>query len=314
MALRNTAFIDTLTYGFEWLRLMLEAGLQEGVLNAGDMKVTAAAAGGMKVDIAAGTAFVKGDTGPPGTGLTQGLYVQVNDAAVAGAVALDAAHGSLPRIDLIVLQINDATDLGTAGSTPAFAKVTGAATSGATRDNMSGAGVVPANARLLAAVLVPAASTAVVAGNVCDRRGWARGAHVSLRRTAGTFGRQAVGFGPAESGAYPVITVELSGLHPVECIFTSWSETLTSGRSGMGVRLRNTVPDRQFIGNDGGQQATEWTHHLHEVLDGGFAAGRYAFSPELSGDGVRIQQMIADATRPQTFAVRELARQNAGNA
>jgi hypothetical protein len=178
MALRSTAFLDSTTYGFEWLRLLAELALQEGVLGttAGtDFKVTAAAAGGMRVDIASGIALVKGDSGAPGTGLTQGLYPQVNDASVANAVTLTAAHATLPRIDQIVLQINDSTDLGSAGNVPAFAVVTGVATAGATLDNRTGAAALPNNALPLADALVAAASVAVVAGNIRDRRRFARG-------------------------------------------------------------------------------------------------------------------------------------------
>jgi hypothetical protein len=177
MALRPTALQDSSAgYGFEWFRAMSEGALQEGVLGANDLKVSAAVAGGMRVDIASGTAFVKGDSGTPGTGLTQGL----NDANMANALTLTAAHATLPRLDQICLQINDSSDLGSSGDTPAFVVVTGTATGGATLPNRNGAAALPTNTLRLADVLVPAASSSVTAGNIRDRRSWARRAVQSL--------------------------------------------------------------------------------------------------------------------------------------
>lgn len=188
MTLRTPAFNDAKSYGFEWLRALLEMGdVQEGVYGAGDLKVTAAGAGGQRVDIAAGTALVKGDSGVPGTGLTQGLFMVVNDALVANAVTLNASDATNPRIDQIVLRVRDSSDLGSGADDAVFEVVTGAPTAGATLDNRNGAGALPADRVRLADVLVPAASSAVVAGNVRDRRPWARGAYKRVLRNAGAY-------------------------------------------------------------------------------------------------------------------------------
>jgi hypothetical protein len=176
MALRTPAFNDARTYGFEWLRNMLEGALQEGVFDTNDFKVTAAAAGLQRVDVAAGRALVKGDTGVPTAGLSQGLYLIVNDAAIANAVTLTAAHATLPRLDQITLRVRDSADLGSPADDAVLEVVTGVPTAGATLDTRNGAAGVPNDAIRIADVLVPAASTAVVAGNVRDRRPWARGA------------------------------------------------------------------------------------------------------------------------------------------
>src|SRR4051794_32513339 len=85
------------------------AGVQEGVVGSGDLKVTAAA--GMSVDVAAGVGLVQGDTVAD-----QGPYRARNAAAAnsgdAGAGAFEAggiggADGTNPRIDQIVLRIYD---------------------------------------------------------------------------------------------------------------------------------------------------------------------------------------------------------------
>lgn len=186
MALRPPAFNDAKTYGFEWLRFLAEvANLQEGVVGAGDFKATAAAAGLMRVDVAAGAAFVKGDSGSPAVGLSQGLFLLVNDAAIANAVTLNASDATNPRIDQIILKIRDSSDLATGADDAVLDKVTGTPTVGATLDNRTGAGALPNDSIRLADVLVPAASTSVTAGNVRDRRPWARGVHYSVLRMSG---------------------------------------------------------------------------------------------------------------------------------
>lgn len=236
MALRTTSFLDSATYGAEWLRLMLEMACQEGVWGANDMDVTPAAAGGMRVDIAAGVALVKGDSGTPGTGISQGLYMQVNDASIANAVTLTAAHASLPRIDQIILQLNDSSDLGSGSNTPAFSVVTGTATSGATLDNRTGAAALPNNALRLADILVPAASSSVTAGNVRDRRPWARGAHMYLPGTkAGNYTQASGVVSSILSGR-----IELSGA-PV--LLTSYAEMMPSAVPlGMSAQIYVTPP------------------------------------------------------------------------
>lgn len=172
MALLTTAFLDSKTYGFEWLRQLLELSpLQEGAVSPGDYKVTPGTLGGQRVDVAAGIALVKGDSGT-----RNALYAQINDAAMPNAVTLTASHGTLPRVDQIILRVRDSSDLGDGSDTPALEVLTGTATDGATLDNRTGAAALPNNAMRLADVLVPAASASVTAGNIRDRRQWARGA------------------------------------------------------------------------------------------------------------------------------------------
>lgn len=187
MALRTPFGNDAKTYGFEWLRYLSEIDNQEGVVNPGDLKVTAAAGGGQRVDIAAGVALVKGDSGVAALGLTQGLFTVVNDASVPNAVTLAASDATNARIDQICLRVRDSSDLGTGADDATFVVVAGAPTAAATLDNRNGAVAVLPNDHLrLADVIVPAASSVVVAGNVRDRRPWARGARelVSVGRAA----------------------------------------------------------------------------------------------------------------------------------
>lgn len=319
MALRATTFLDALTYGFEWLRLIPELSLQEGVVGAGDFKVTAAAAGGMRVDVAAGLALVKGDSGTPGTGLSQGLYAQVNDASVANAVTLTAAHATLPRLDQIVLQINDSTDLGSAGNVPALAFVTGVATAGATLDNRNGATALPNNALRLADVLVPAASAAVTAGNVRDRRPWARGARCLVQRVANA----AAGFDYSTASTTLVdidatnLTqrVELSGA-PCEIELVGAQFVNLNGFNYVGLGLWRdgsqifTASDTTAGASIGASFAIKW-------LLMGHAAASALFSPRYSaptGGSATIRANTSGGfSTALVFAIRELIGQSANN-
>lgn len=210
MALRTPAFNDAKTYKFGWLRYLAETGdLQEGVIAAGDMKVTPAGAGGQRVDIAAGAAYVKGDSGIAATGLSQGLFLIVNDAAVASAVTLNASDPTNPRIDQICLRLRDSTDLATGADDATFLVVSGTATAGATLDNRNGAAALPNDYLRLADVLVPAASSAVTAANVRDRRPWARGFNWSTIRS---------GVADYSTASTTVGLIDSTNLYPrVEC-------------------------------------------------------------------------------------------------
>jgi microcystin-dependent protein len=132
----------------------------EGVAGSGDMAVAQRSAGAnMSVDIAAGEAYVQGDSVT-----NQGFYFALNDATY-NLTGFTAAHGSLPRIDRVVLRVRDAFH-GDAASDVAFAILTGTATSGATLANTTGA-ATPGNGELvLANILVPAAATTITTANI----------------------------------------------------------------------------------------------------------------------------------------------------
>jgi hypothetical protein len=134
-----------------------------GSNKATDLEVTTNNSG-LQLSVALGNAWVKGDTRS-----TQGLYFC--HVPTANVVTLEAAHGTHPRIDAVILQVADADAAG--GSTnysPTYAK--GTATAGASLSNLTGAPTIPDSALLLAYVLVPAtfAGPFVTATHVLDRR------------------------------------------------------------------------------------------------------------------------------------------------
>jgi hypothetical protein len=166
------------------LRVALGVNAQEGVLASGDLKVVQRAAGSNRsVDVAAGEALVRGDAVS-----RQGLYacyndlVKNSDAFSLGGIAAQEAN---PRIDQIVARVYDAShDTGTSLRLWRLEVIKGTATVGATLANRSGVAALPANALLLADVLVP---TDGVIDNteIRDRRSWARGAYVRKRQESG---------------------------------------------------------------------------------------------------------------------------------
>lgn len=171
MTLKTPAFNDAKTYGFEWLRYATEIDQNsEGVVNYTTDLAPTNAATGLKVDVAAGAAYVKGDSGTPGVGLSQGLYLVVNDAAIANAVTLAAADATNPRIDQVVLKVTDSQDLGDASDVATLEVLTGTPTGGATLDNRTGAAALTSNRLRIADVLVPATAVNLTAANVRDRR------------------------------------------------------------------------------------------------------------------------------------------------
>lgn len=171
MALRIPYANDAKQYDFVYLRHLAETLLNsEGVANYQTDMVVTNAATGLKVDIAAGAAWVKGDSGTPAMGLSQGLFSVVNDAAISNAVTLPAADPTNPRLDQIVLRVQDSADLGTGADVATFDYVQGTASAGATLLNRTGAAALGNDRLRLADVLVPAAATNLVAANVRDRR------------------------------------------------------------------------------------------------------------------------------------------------
>ena len=164
----------------EFLRMKAEALLQsqEGIVPTssitstaipGDLAVTTTGSG-LGVSIAAGRAIVKGDVRS-----TQGTYFAY--VPTAETVTMPAAHGTNPRVDAVVLKIDDA-DAGAGTSQWDVTYQQGTATAGASLSNLTGApgqGGGPTldnSALVLAYVLVPAAFAGpfVNATHILDQR------------------------------------------------------------------------------------------------------------------------------------------------
>lgn len=128
--------------------------MREGIVRKGHFALAQRAAGAnMSVDVAAGEAWVKGDSATD-----QGYYHVVNDATVN--VPLTAASGSNPRVDTIVLAVNDSTEVGGSDSYLLEA-LAGTPTAAATLANLKGVAAVGSTKLILGYVLVATSATKV---------------------------------------------------------------------------------------------------------------------------------------------------------
>jgi hypothetical protein len=157
-----------ITYTAQDRRQLIQAlSPVEGIVLQGDYMVSQRAAGAnMSVDVAAGSAIVHGDTVAG-----QGSYIARSDAV--NNVALAAPSSANPRIDLIVLQINDKQVDGGATYGQAPIAITGAPAASPVAPSM------PASALLLAQVFVPKNAVSILntgtnvaggTGSITDQR------------------------------------------------------------------------------------------------------------------------------------------------
>ena len=129
----------------------------QGVADYGSMKVSQSGTPAMTVSVAAGHALIAGTQTS-----NQGFYIAYNDAATTVAIA--TASPTLPRIDRIVVTVQDSFYGGTANNQVIFQALTG------TPNASPVAPAVPNNSISLALIAVAANQTTVVNGNITDTR------------------------------------------------------------------------------------------------------------------------------------------------
>ena len=131
-----------------------------GVVSEGDLAVTQNGTPNMSVNVAGG--YPGGELWIPGSiGATQGLYYALNDATVNLAIA--ASNATNPRYDVVYAAVQDAAYSGST-NTWVLGVVTGTPAASPVVPSL------PSSAVALAQILVPAASTSVVTGNITDVR------------------------------------------------------------------------------------------------------------------------------------------------
>lgn len=105
----------------------------------------------------------------------QGVYyVSPHSATINETVT--TADASLPRLDQVILEIQDNVHDGTTGNLARTRVVAGTPTSGATLDNRNGAAALPGSALLLADVIVAAGAGSITNAAIRDRRAFQPGA------------------------------------------------------------------------------------------------------------------------------------------
>lgn len=169
MAIQIPQFLQTKTYSAKRLRRANQAEvMQEGIVDFGHFKVTQRGAGAnMSVDVAAGEAWVDGDTSAE-----QGFYHVVNDAVTN--VAISAASAANPRIDTLVLAVNDSTEIGGADEYK-LEVIAGTPTAAASLANLSGVAAVGATKLVLAYILVGKEVTSITTEKIGGKRDYREG-------------------------------------------------------------------------------------------------------------------------------------------
>lgn len=156
MAELNPVFLDSLTYPAKELRKILGDIYTEGILTSGALAVTQSGTPAMSLSVAAGRAIVTNDEG------NFGKYVIENDGPVTKTIA--ASDPSNPRIDRIIAQIYDSTDISGAVDAWALVILTG------TPAGSPVAPTLPSNALNIATVAVAAGVTTIINANITDTR------------------------------------------------------------------------------------------------------------------------------------------------
>jgi hypothetical protein len=161
MALLTPTLLDTKSYDFSVVRNIWTSQIvQSGIIDKGHFAITPKASQPpLAITVAAGEAWVKATAGT-----RNGAYHVVNDAAVD--INLTAADATNPRIDRVVVRINDSSDLASSTDIPDLYVITGTPSAGATLANLTGAGAAPANSLTLGFVRVTAGMTSTTSGNI----------------------------------------------------------------------------------------------------------------------------------------------------
>lgn len=144
---------------------MENSGPGIGVIGPDDFMVGSGI--GMSSTISTGRCRIRGTNSAGGD---SGVYELLNDTPISRSHA--TANGTNPRVDQIVARVVDFQEQRTAISEDVIV-LTGLATSGASLDNRSGAALLPANALLLADVLVPVGASGSASFVYRDRRRFA---------------------------------------------------------------------------------------------------------------------------------------------
>lgn len=230
MALKTPEYLQTQKYTALRDRLTFAHGgvLQAGVWDSGDFKVTQRAAGGagMFVDVAAGFALVPANQ----TG-NAGLYHVENDALFTQAVA---NADSNPRLDQVVVQVNDTTHGSGSTDVPNFAVVKGTpiVQASPTLDNMeTSRAPLPAGCLRIADVLVGANVTSITSTNIRDRRPWARGFHYRPASAAATT------IGSAGFAAKPPTVFFESGANPIVITLSAYVSNNNATADSIGTQF-----------------------------------------------------------------------------
>lgn len=286
------------------LRAAASAGLQPGVLAAGDLKVTPNAA---QVNVAAGAVLVTDSQARPAPYHCESTSSE--SSTTFGP--LPAADPTNPRIDQIIAEVQD-HNLDASGQLRWRLRVlAGTPTGGATLDNRSGAAALPVRAVRLADVLRPPAASPVTAANIRDRRPWATGAFRSILRAASSYSTTSTS--PAAVDSVNLAPrIECSGV-PLRLVLRGMCVySLASGRGGVDLRQDAAASNwGADILHHNTLANIPQGFHVERVLTP--TPGSHVFTPYFAAKDGGTYVIYAEATLGLTFTVEELVRQDASN-
>lgn len=271
----------------------------------GGFEVTQRAAGAnMSVDISLGYATILGDAISG-----QGMYIAFDDGATNEAIT--AAHATLPRVDQVILEVQDNLHDASGANASRLRVVDGVATAGATLDNRNGAAALPNSAIRLADVLVAATDTAISNGEIRDRRKWSRGAFSVITRNTG---------GPLARTSSTLAEMDSTNIKPrIECSGTFLRCTLECDVQA--ATADKIAAFDLFI--DGVAQNLQRRAHVSVAASSGRAnvewyvmpsEGSHRIAPGFASvDNVTSISVLTSATEPLTFTVEEDVRTSAAN-
>lgn len=288
-------------------------GLQEGAIDSGSYKVSEDSGGAsMDVEVAASTGdgcVVQGDDVT-----SQGRYYVAPHSGTI-TLTIEAADTSNPRVDQIVLEVEDDTHDSSALNKARVRIVKGTATSGATLDNRTGAAALPNGAMRLADVLVPASDTTISNSQIRDRRTWARGAYYSIVRNA-----DASASDDYTTTSSSMAAIDSTNLNPrIECSGAPLRVTLIGSQANSGAGNQHVFGIRQDGSAINGGPHAYWNAPVANyfaplVLTWTTtpAAGSHQFAPYWS-TSAGTATLYARAAFPLQMLVEELVRQNTSN-
>jgi hypothetical protein len=293
------------------VRRAISGVVQEGVLETGvggtDFMVQQRVAGAnMQVEIAMpnnGMAAVNGDTING-----QGLYF-VPSASGNYLEAIATADATNPRIDQVILEIQDNAIDGTGGNQARTRVLTGTPTSGANLTNRTGAAALPGSALLLADVLVDAAVGSIVNAKIRDRRKWARGAFVRQVYTGGDI--------TTASGSFVTLStliprIECSGRPVRMALLGRWAHSVAAGFGALRPTIDGAAIDSTADYYTQTFSTAAGFAGLHAEYVFVPAAGSHALEWNVRTSGATLT-LSATAGQPLVIVVEELVRQNTAN-
>lgn len=234
----------------------------EGIVESGDFAVSQRAAGAnQSVDVAAGEAYVKGDTSAD-----EGSYYVRETATVN--VTLTAADATNPRIDRVVLEIKNDSEDASGLNLARIRTIDGTPTVGATLTNLTGAAAVPNTCLLLANVLVSASDASIVTGDIQDRR---FGVPIPGRELFGGYAVRTTSL--AGAGTVATITVNGDGVNPV--MFEGHAGVVYSSTAGgtATLQLMDGATELQLSASRSGV-ANEETNHGPAMRHAAFSGSK----------------------------------------